>query len=237
MLSSVKFLKSAYKKNADFHKALLEKHERIGKGSFLDVYYDRENDRVLKVFKLSVLKDPKHSVVISNEPEELFYSVFSNIPDDIDLLTQELLTYIFKTNYDWGIYCRDNHHNNIHLPVVYSVDIYPEYYTYVLTCERLFTNKHLKDKKLSWFLNKYCEHLNTFFETADSSIQEIFKSDNLPIKLLDKYNYLFDHPDIDNLFSDLKIKFLNFKPDLHIGNLLFRINKNEVKVIFSDPFY
>lgn len=237
MLSSVSFLRSAYRKNANFHKQLATKYEKIGKGHFMVVYYDKENDRVIKAFNLAVLKHPKHSITIADDAPEFFYNVCAPVAHDNELLKEELLKYIFKTNYDWGIYCRDNHHKYTHLPVVYSVDLYPEYYSYVIVSERLYSNKYFEDKKMSSFFNKYCINLHTYFHDSGFSFEDTFSSGVLNYKSSTKYRYTFEKESFHSLLTDMKINFVDFKPDFHLGNILFRIEDELPKVILTDPFY
>lgn len=232
-MDSVSLLKLAYKKNNLLHKNLKKAYRVIGTGKFLTAYYDEKNDVVIKAFKLSVMKDKKHSLLISDNAEELFYQVFNDIMDDPEQITQSLLEYIFKTNLDWSYYCLYNWERNKHLPRVYDITIDPEHFSYIIRSERLFHLNKLNDYRIYDFASELC--CNIYSHMRSNIVYD--REQELVLSESDTFGSLIEYSLLKNLIVDLSTKFSQYTLDLHAKNIMCRLAGNQVDIILNDPFY
>lgn len=232
-MDSVNLLKLAYKRNRALHNELKKTYQVLGSGKFLTSYYDEKNDIVIKAFKLSMMKDKKHSLLISEDAEELFYQVFNDIIDDSEQVREALMSYIFKTNLDWAYYCLENCSNNKHLPKVYEVKIDPEHFAYIIKCERLFHLNKLNDYRVYEFASEVCSNIHAHMKS--NIIGEL--PDKLPIIPSEAFSALVEPERMQALITDISNKFSSYTLDLHSKNIMFRLSGTDVDLILNDPFY
>ena len=232
-MDSNELLKLAYKRNRALHSRLSKTYQVLGSGKFLTSYYDEKNDIVIKAFKLSVMKDKKHSLLISDNAEELFYQVFNDILDDPEQVKNALTEYIFKTNLDWSYYCLENCSKNKYLPKVYEVIIDPEHFSYIIKCERLFHLNKLNDYRIYEFTSELCANIHSHMR---SNI--VYDNDNeLVYTYSDKFSDFIEYNILKELITDISTKFSCYTLDLHSKNIMFRLDGAAVNLILNDPFY
>jgi hypothetical protein len=232
-MDSVSLLKLAYKKNNILHKNLKKAYRVIGTGKFLTAYYDEKNDVVIKAFKLSVMKDKKHSLLISDNAEELFYQVFNDIMDDPEQIKLALLEYIFKTNLDWSYYCLNNWQQNRYLPRVYDIIIDPEHFSYIIRCERLFHLNKMNDYRIYDFASELCFNIQSYMRS------NIVKEKEQELSVVNSHSFpsLIEHNLLKDLIVDIATKFSQYTLDLHSKNIMCRLDGNQIDIILNDPFY
>ena len=232
-MESLDLLKLAYKRNRALHSRLKKTYQVLGSGKFLTSYYDEKNDVVIKAFKLSVMKDKKHSLLISDDAEELFYQVFNDILDDPEQVKKALTEYIFKTNLDWAYYCLENCSKNKHLPKVYEVTIDPDNFSYIIKCERLFHLNRLNDYRIYEFTSELCANIHSHMK---SNI--VYESDNELVHTpSEMFSDFIEYPLLKALIADISNKFSYYTLDLHSKNIMFRLDGADVNLILNDPFY
>lgn len=232
-MESIDLLKLAYKRNRALHSRLKRTYHVLGSGKFLTSYYDEKNDVVIKAFKLSVMKDKKHSLLISDDAEELFYQVFNDIIDNPEQVKDALIEYIFKTNLDWAYYCLENCRHNKHLPKVYEITIDPEHFSYVIKCERLFHLNKLNDYRIYDFASELCGNIHSHMK---SNI--VYPNDDELISPeSDMFKHLVEYDLLKELLTDISQKFSSYTLDLHSKNIMFRLAGTEMNLILNDPFY
>lgn len=232
-MDSVTLLKLAYNKNKLLHKSLKKTYQVLGSGKFLTSYYDEKNDVVIKAFKLSVMKDKKHSLLIGDNAEELFYQVFNDIIDDPDQIKAALLEYIFKTNLDWSYYCLNHWQHNRYLPRVYDIVIDPEHFSYIIKCERLFHLNKINDYRIYDFASELCSNIQSYMRST-----VVYEKEN-ELSVVDSRNFssLVEHNLLKELIVDISNKFSQYTLDLHSKNIMCRLDCNKVDLILNDPFY
>lgn len=232
-MESTDLLKTAYKKNKKLHRDLKKTYRVIGSGKFLTSYYDETNDIVIKAFKLSVMKDKKHSLLIGDDAEELFYQVFNGIIDSPEEVKEALTQYIFKTNLDWAYYCLEHCNKNKHLPKVYEITIDPEHFSYIIKCERLFHLNKLNDYRVYDFASELCSKI---YSHMKSNIT--FDNDNEIINTSSEmFSEFIEYELLKELITDISTKFSYYTLDLHSKNIMFRLEGAAVNLILNDPFY
>jgi len=232
-MDSVDLLKFAYKRNRALHNQLKKTYQVLGSGKFLTSYYDKKNDIVIKAFKLSMMKDKKHSLLISEDAEELFYQVFNDIIDDSEQVRDALTSYIFKTNLDWAYYCLENCNKNKHLPKVYEVTIDPEHFAYIIKCERLFHLNKLNDYRIYEFASEFCSNIHAHMKS--NLICPHYNE--LAITPSETFSNLVEIELMTELIADISSKFFYYTLDLHSKNIMFRLTGTDVDLILNDPFY
>lgn len=232
-MESIDLIKLAYKRNRALHSRLKRTYQVLGSGKFLTSYYDEKNDVVIKAFKLSVMKDKKHSLLISDDAEELFYQVFNDIMENPEQVKAALIEYIFKTNLDWAYYCLENCSKNKHLPKVYEIIIDPDHFAYIIKCERLFHLNKLNDYRIYDFANELCGNIHSHMKSniVYEHDTELVKTDSEMFSDFIEYNLLED------LIADISKKFSHYTLDLHSKNIMFRLDGTHVNLILNDPFY
>lgn len=232
-MESLDLLNLAYKRNRALHSRLKKTYQVLGSGKFLTSYYDEKNDVVIKAFKLSVMKDKKHSLLIGDDAEELFYQVFNDIVDDTEQVKQALIEYIFKTNLDWAYYCLENCSKNKHLPKVYEVTIDPEHFSYIIKCERLFHLNRLNDYRIYEFASELCTNIHSHMKSNIIYDHE----DELADTPSEMFSDFIEYNLLKALIADISTKFSYYTLDLHSKNIMFRLDGTDVSLILNDPFY
>lgn len=238
MLRNEEFLDYAYNQNAILHDNLRKQYRYLGSGTFISTYYDSKTNMVIKAFRLDVMNDSHHSQTIAEDAPELFCELLQDIQDQPKKVTQVLKDYIFKTNLDWARYCKKNHKRNTHLPKVYDIKILPEYFAYIIYGERLYPTAALGMRASYKFGNCLCTAMTECL-TSQSKLSIYLYPEYFGLR---KDNYLknmeyIEVEELNKLLNKLSKKFNNYTPDLHIRNLMFRIEENQKRLILNDPFY
>jgi hypothetical protein len=222
-------------KNNELHKEFSNIYKFIGSGKFMAAYYDAETNLVYKVFKLSVLlTDTEHSRRVTEYPEYVFDTIMNaKESKKIKLLIEQ----IWKTDYNWPLFCKDNHYKIKHIPKVFEIIHYPEAFGFAYVTEHLESINKYSSNRLDYIFVRginycfYSRHHNkeNFFDNFSPSSFSMTQDSYL--KRL-KYVKLKELKKLSNLI------FKNFKHcqiDLHSKNVMFR--KQDNCLVINDPLY
>lgn len=223
------------KKNKELHQEFSNRYKFIGAGKFMSSYYDEESNLVYKVFKLSILKkDNEHSKRVTEYPEHIFETIM-NAKDSKKV--QLLIDTIWKNNYEWPLFCMNNHHKFKNIPKVFEMLHYPEAFGFAYATEYLESVKKYSSNKLDYLFIEGIEKCFYYRHHYKKDFFEYFSPSHF-LMTQEAYTKRLKYVKTKELKKLSNLIYKNFKSnqiDLHSKNFMFR--KRDDCLVINDPLY